>query len=293
MKTKTTNYRKPITNGDLLFWGNAPRTDHLFVVTGMPTKANRKVTVPIKLDEEAAVFTPEAGRYCQGTTIDDVREGVKGKWLLSGGTLVANSRKQIAVGLRDGNAPDPFVWTNIAAGRCDQKLEDHCQEEFETEFLCCVKKGKIWHQVSFGKHTRLLCELDSPTVRRKLTEVVASIYQSGRMLNHHSAVTLTYDRPLATPLTQTIEVQWITNSGAPIIEKLKGYVYMDVKNHTLEFRRAVTLRLKDKAITDIVLFFGEGTGHAEWKSFADLKSLATAQKTGPRLVSPFLDALVK
>jgi hypothetical protein len=60
--------------------------------------------------------------------------------------------------------------------------------------------------------------------------------------------------------------------------------------NTIEFRRPIRLRLS--RFHENRIFFGEGTGHAEWWSFELVQRMEGAEKvTGRRLITPFLRSL--
>lgn len=227
----------PYKNGDLLFWNpGTPRADDLFVVTEKPLVMSapgvtKTTTVRINLDSNAAVLDNRIGFYPGQPTIGQIRKGKEKGWLLSGGALIADNKNNIAVGLRDGNAADCFMYTNIGAGRCDQRLQEHCYEERDTEFILCVKERGIWHQVIFGPHTTPLHRLNKPDVNTILSPILPKL---GAV-----APPPVTNIPIATGLTGNIVVEWYDATGVRITENLSGYVFVDSAVNTTEFRLAI------------------------------------------------------
>lgn len=275
----------PFKNRDLLFWNLAtPRTDELYVVTEEPTasitaQGTRTTTVRVNLDATAAVLDSRADFYPGQPTVAQIRNGEEKGWLLSGGTLIADHRNYIAVGLRDGNAADRFMYTNIGAGRCDQRLREHCYEERDSEFILCIKEGGAWHQVIFGPHTMPLHRLNKPGV----DAVVASILPNlGDVAPPPSA-----NKPLASALAGDIVVEWYDAKGISLTENLSGYLFVDSAVNTTEFRLA--LQYDFSANEEVRIFFGEGTGYAEWQSLEQIRLQAKAGTIADReLITAYL-----
>jgi hypothetical protein len=275
-----------IKNKDLLNWPSNNRPDNLFVVTKPPKRNDNDVVINIHLDENAAVLDSDASLYPDQPTISKIREGKGSRWLLSGGTLITDQEGRIAVGLRDGNSVDPFIFTNIGAGRCDQKLIENCEQEMASEFILCLKKDdNHWYQADFGQYTKLLTDLNRPDVKMCVEDIVNSFNKSGYMIDRFP-----YKRgTIQTDLTGNISINWIY-SGDTLQESLKGYVLADAQNKTTEFRLGLILDLS--GFTDNRIFFGEGTGYAEWMSLDCIKDLVRAEEiAGRRFVTPFLRAL--
>jgi len=275
----------PLKNRDLLYWNPAkPRTDELYVVTEAPaafitSQGTRTTMVRVNLDAKAAVLDSRADFYPGQPTVAQIRNGEEKGWLLSGGTLITDHRNYIAVGLRDGNAADRFMYTNIAAGRCDQRLQEHCYEERDSEFILCVKEGGAWHQVIFGQHTMPLHRLIKPDVDAS----VAPILQN---LGEVAPPSVT-NKPLASALAGNIAVEWYDAKGISLTENLSGYVFVDSAVHTTEFRLALQYDLS--SFEDIRIFFGEGTGYAEWQSLDQIRFQSRAGDNANReLITTFL-----
>lgn len=275
----------PFKNRDLLFWNPAtPRTDELFVVTEEPTAfitapGTRTTTVRVNLDANAAVLDSRADFYPGQPTVAQIRNGKEKGWLLSGGTLITDHRNYIAVGLRDGNAADRFMYTNIGAGRCDQRLQEHCYEERDSEFILCVKEDGAWRQVIFGPHTLPLRRLNKPDV----DAIVASILPNLGV----AAPPPVANNPLASPLTGDIAVEWYDAEGISLSENLSGYVFVDSAVNTTEFRLGLQYDLS--AYEDVHIFFGEGTGYAEWQSLDQIRLQTSVGTIADRkLITAFL-----
>ncbi len=275
------------TNQDLLYRSpDQPRTDRLYVVTEPPLRQGGVTVVRVPLAAPAAVLDSHCPTCPQQPAVSSVRAGDGSRWLLSGGTLITDQDGRIAVGLRDGNAADPFVLTNIGAGRCDQKLEDHCLEEAETELILCVKQRGFWQQVDFGPHTPPLHTLNKPAVQNAIAAILGSMHPSTATVRPPPMRRI----PLPTQLTGRIRVEWYDRSGCLEQETLAGYVFLDHRNHTTEFRLALQLDLS--SYDEVRIFFGEGTGYGEWLSLDQIGALAAAEKVARRnLITPFLRAL--
>jgi hypothetical protein len=275
----------PCKNRDLLFWNQAtPRTDQLYVVTEAPTvlisaQGARTTTVRVNLDACAAVLDSRADFYPGQPTVAQIRNGQEEGWLLSGGTLITDHRNYIAVGLRDGNAADRFMYTNIGAGRCDQRLQEHCYEERDSEFILCVKEGGAWHQVIFGLHTIPLHRLKKPDVDAVVAPILPNLGEV--------APPQTTDKPLASALAGEIVVEWYDEKGISLSENLSGYVFVDNAVHTTEFRFGLQYDLS--AYEDVRIFYGEGTGYAEWQSLDQIRFQARARDNANReMITAFL-----
>lgn len=273
-------------NRDLLFWAeNEPRSDELFVVTEEPvlirrTGLEKTATVRIHLDALAAVLDQRADAYPNQPTVAQIHQGIIKGWLLSGGALIADHLDRIAVGLRDGNAADRFVLTNIGAGRCDRRLQDHCNEEHDSEFILCVKQGGTWHQIIFGPQTLPIKLLNKPDVHGHLAALGAVMGSVELPALQHS--------PIASGLTGQIMVEWYDHDGLHLAERLSGYVYIDRAVNTTEFRLAMRYDLS--RYEDLRIFFGEGTGYAEWLSLEQIRRLRQAEKTAHR---PFITSFLR
>ncbi|MGZ4970461.1 MAG: hypothetical protein ACXV8O_20030 [Methylobacter sp.] len=262
----------PYKNADLLFKNpGTPSADDLFVVTEKPvvisaSGVTKTTMVRINLDSNAAVLDNRIGFYPGQPTIGQIRKKETKGWLLSGGALITDNKNNIAVGLRDGNAADRFMYTNIGAGRCDQSLQEHCYEERDTEFILCVKERGIWHQVIFGPHTTPLHKLNKPGVNTILSPLLSKL---GTVTPPPVA-----NIPIATGLTGNIVVEWYDATGVRITENLSGYVFVDTAVNTTEFRLAIQYDLS--GYDEVQIFFGEGTGYAEWQSLDQIRLLAKA-----------------
>jgi hypothetical protein len=275
----------PFKNRDLLFWHpTTPRTDQLYVVTEAPTvffsaQGTRTTTVRVNLDANAAVLDSRADFYPGQPTVAQIRKGEGNGWLLSGGTLITDHRNYIAVGLRDGNAADRFMYTNIGAGRCDQSLQEHCYEERDSEFILCVKEGGAWRQVIFGPHTIPLHRLKKPDIDAIVAPILPNL---GEAAPPQATV-----KPLASALTGEIVVEWYDAKGISLSENLSGYVFVDNAVHTTEFRLALQYDLS--AYEGVWIFFGEGTGYAEWQSLDQIRFQARAGDNANReMITAFL-----
>ena len=273
-----------VTNFDLLqgMAGN----DDLFVVTKEAKQdLHGNWVVEVHVDDGAAVNDKRAAQYNQPYAISEVRGGkARGLWLLSGGTVIRDHNERIAVGLRDGNAADPFQFTNIGAGRCDRKLEDHCFEEMVSEFIVCIKnRHGRWAQVLLNAPERppLLHEIraNRQTIERWKTR---EIPEAG--IVDISKTRLVRTKDARAP--NTLIVKWISPGKTISEETLTGYVVKDRPNRTLEFRLAVVYDLERYNPSDVEIFFAEGTGYAKWLTKDELGKLVQLD-----MVTPFLRSL--
>lgn len=277
---------RSIKNRDLFYWPSRDRPDNLFVVTEPPGQNDNATVIDIHLNEYAAVLDGVASLYPDQPTLTEIRSGNGTHWLLSGGTLITDHENRIAVGLRDGNSTNPFVFTNIGAGRCDQKLMDHCEQEMASEFILCLKKNdQNWYQADFGKDMQLLIHLNKPDVENRVKAMVQSMNQTGGRLTQPQQLKAT----IPTNITGNIVVNWIDfNHTQP--EALAGYILIDERHKTTEFRLGLSLDLSE--YTDNCIFYGEGTGYAVWMSLEKIRRLAQAEKIAQQdFLTPFLRAL--
>lgn len=122
----------------------------MYVVMDEPREEGSGIVVTVDLERDAAVIDKHRANYPrQPYSVGDIRSGKDDLWLLSGGTLITDHQGRIAIGLRDGNATNPFAFTNIGAGRCDRSLQEHCMEEFHSELIVCVEDPEGWVQMKF------------------------------------------------------------------------------------------------------------------------------------------------
>ena len=270
-----------VTNRDL-FDRTVHGLDDLYVVTKPPQPGDTELKIVIALDDEAVVLDKCQEDYpAQRHTVSQIRSGLSDQWLLSGGALILDEVGRIAVGMRDGNAADPFAYTNIAAGRCDQRFEAHCYEEFASEFILCVKqKNDNWEQICFGESTPHLASI------RKMLPTIAKWkgYVSSATLKHEIL------RPSACadlPGLTSISIYWQDNGVCRLEEHLRGFVLVDTQNHTVEFRLPLEIDLSTYYGAEI--FYGEGTGYATWMFPAQIRALFDQIRfDGSRNVTPFL-----
>ena len=270
-----------VTNKDL-FYHLVEDLDDLYVVTQAPEWTNTSVTITIDLDKKAAVLDTNQKRYpTQTYTVSDVRAGQSGGWLLSGGSVIFDEVGRIAVGLRNGNAADPFAYTNIAAGRCDRKFKDHCYQELASEFILCVKREKLgWQQANFGEGTVTLAK-----IREELQPIAQwKTYVSPAPLECKGA-----RPPMRTDLPGVINVTvyWKDKRATLCEENLQGFALVDGQNHTVEFRLPVEIDLS--SYDDSEIFYGEGTGYATWMFPTQIRELCgQVRHDGSCVVTPFL-----
>lgn len=259
--------------------------DHLYVVTNEPQQDGKRMVVSVDMGKDAAVIDKHRADYPhQPYSVGDIRGGKDGLWLLSGGTLITNHQGQIAIGLRDGNAADPFTFTNIGAGRCDRKLQDHCMEEFHSEFILCVKDPSgNWVQMKFDESAPDLSEIRAKSPAIAKWEV--HIGQPRDLARPQPAL------KSGLPGMTTLAVEWKEGSQIQDREVLEGYTFLDQQNHTLEFRLPIELDLSTHG--DVATFYAEGTGYAVWKTPRQIRDLARLQQTfGTILVTPLLAGIV-
>ncbi len=275
-----------LTNGDLIRRARAGRpSDDIFVVCSPPVcdQTERILTVTIDKGEPAAALDSRHGGHPRQPLVRDIANGDGSRWLLSGGMLILDDQDRVAVGVRDGNAADPFAFTNIAAGRCDQGFKAHCLEEGRTELILMVRNEGAWSQVDLGAGGLKLCDLNKPDVARAVQGILAE----------GAPGVLALDKRLLLPPRQrrqplwTLKVVWAGATGKRV-ETARGLVWKGPQ--TIEFRRPVRLRLSGMEGNRI--FFGEGTGYAEWWSHELLEKMALAEQVaGRRMITPFLKSL--
>ncbi|MDH4318897.1 MAG: hypothetical protein OEV64_10940, partial [Desulfobulbaceae bacterium] len=267
------------SNSDL-FNRRAEGGDQLFIVASQPQPISGGYTISIAGNRPAAVLQRHAKSHDQPYTVEQVRHGLnQDHWLLSGGVLLTDHLGRMAIGLRDGNGPDPFVFTNIGAGRCDGKFIPHCLRELAEELILCLYKKEHWIQVSFSPET------PSPLLSL-LRKKSPAIYSWNRAINPTDApeplesTGVTIKTPNHPKNISHLRVEWTDMEGtSPYSEELYGYLYLDPKNHTLEFRLPRILNLGSYRPEDTAIFFAEGTGYARWCSKEELKKLVAAKMT--------------
>jgi hypothetical protein len=242
--------------------------------------------IKVDLSRPAAVLDPSKNSEVKNNyTIDQVRSGkIKNTWLLSGGALIFDQNNKLALGLRDGNAADPFCFTNIGAGRCDQKVIPHCQQELSSEFILCIKRGSSWQQVSTGPNTKPIEELELPCVEKKLKRIIKRVTKSETALSDIMA-----GPPENPPLPlKKVLIKW----GDIESEAFESIIWLDEKNHTVEIRLPVYIDLTD--FSETAIFFNEGTGFAVWKSLESILALSRfSDRDRAALVTPSLKYLAK
>ncbi|HIP53617.1 MAG TPA: hypothetical protein EYH03_06375 [Chromatiales bacterium] len=278
-----------ILNRDL-YYSTALRNDECFLVTGAPVRREESVLIQVDLDAPAVVLECYRAAYPDQPYSDlDIREGkFPDRWLLSGGALVMDQEGRIALGLRDGNAAAPFTYTNIAAGRCDGPLMEHCLEEIASECLLFVRGSATgWRQVDMGPATPAVPEIRLPCMAAWLQK---SLVDDG------SRVRLGRCAPklLKGGVDYLALFFEVCDKGACVErEVVEGYVFIDHQENTTEFRIARAFDLSPYAQGDVMLVFGEGTGHGVWKGPEQIRALCRLQEQwGTPLVTPFLQRLV-
>ena len=265
-----------------LFDQSVDHLDNLYVVTQAPQTVESRVSIDIDLDEDAAVIDRHRDQYpAQTYTVSEIRAGRSEGWLLSGGMIIFDHEGRIAVGMRDGNAADPFAYTNIAAGRCDRKFKEHCREELASEFVLCVQKPDgHWEQINFGKGTIPLAN-----VRKGIPSVAKwKDYVSIPRLTSKIFVPPTRSK---LPEMTTLSIYWQEKSARVWEEHLQGILLIDRDNHSVEFRLPVEIDLSEFRSSEI--FFAEGTGFATWMFPKQIQEIGKQIRfDGARTVTPFL-----
>ena len=272
------------TNKDL-FTNLVKRQDHLFIVTSSPEQTDKGYRIQIELDRAAAVLQQYASQYNQPYTVEELRQGVSHNdhWLLSGGVFITDHRNRLAIGLRDGNGPDPFMFTNIGAGRCDGDLASLCFRELADELILCIREKKRWFQVC------LFPNYPSPSLKilrqrnRNITFWRDEVITSGtlRPLEKTRAIIQAVHHEESMP---TLLVKWMNREGTTLYnEELSGYIYIDRQHNTVEFRLTRILDLNAYQNKDTAIFFAEGTGYAKWCTVKELHQLTTAGMVTPML----------
>jgi len=272
------------TNQDL-FNNHKKRQDHIFIVTSSPIQTNNGYSIQINFEQAATVLHKYAPRYNQPYTVEEIRQGITYSdcWLLSGGVFITDHRKRLAIGLRDGNGPDPFMFTNIGSGRCDGDLTTLCFRELAEELILCIREKNRWFQVC------LLPNYPSPSLKML------------RQMNHNitfwrnDVITTETLKPLKETKgiiqashhkknISTLLINWINKKGTTqYVEELQGYIYIDQQHNTVEFRLTRTLNLDAYRDEDTAIFFAEGTGYAKWSTVEELHQLATTGMATPML----------
>jgi len=272
-----------ITNGTLL--KNQGWDDKLYVVCHKPSHGAKGTEITISLAQTASVLERHKEGYVDQLIVEDIRAGTEDYWLLSGGVALFDQDDRLAIGLRDGNAADPFAYSNIGAGRCDQRLEDHCNEELASELVLFVKSDHedAWHLVRFDNaqpQLSIQAFADThPGIRKSSPFRDLSASYRGALLDC---------RPIAYKRrgVEHLIVRW--EGDEPLTEELDGYILIDSSNRTLEFRHCLQIDLR--AYKEIATYYTEGPGVALWKTVTEIGALVHAQQAwGGRLVTPLLE----
>ena len=277
-----------VTNGTLL--KNQGHDDKLYVVCHEPSRGAEGTAITISLSHPASVLERNRRGYEGQLTVEDIRAGnVRDRWLLSGGVALFDQNDRLAIGLRDGNAADPFAYSNIGAGRCDQQLEVHCNEELASELVLLVKSvlEDEWRLMRFDNTQRqfsIQAFADAhPGIRK--SSPFRDVFASYRDALQVCSPVVYPNRPGVEHLT----VEW-KGDDCHLTEELDGYVLIDRSNRTVEFRRC--LRIDLSAYSDIATYYTEGPGVALWKTVTEIGAMVHAQQAwGSRLVTPLLEQI--
>lgn len=321
-----------IKNGDLLQAKKPRWRDKLFIVSREPVYLKDKDAYEIVIHENdpAAVLDSLYSRYPEQPTVENIRrqgstENVRWRdewedlWLLSGGTLIFNEQGQIALGQHDEKSTNPFLWTNIGAGLCDQELQAHCMEELESEFILFVfvqeyeDQDPVSKRVCFRTQEELeilepkplgpqkLYTLDEKPFDKFIKDELDRIHRVNNpilqeYIHLESSTKPVRDKKLSM-LRKNLEVilkgpsgwEWDITKKGPY----DGYTWKDEDNHTVEFR--LHLQFDLTAFAKHEIFFGEGTGNAMWKSLHEIDNLVEGnfRRRRVRLLTPFMHNLLK
>lgn len=225
-------------------------------------------------DPAIAIMNPKAAPF----DVDSVRKGaLKDIWLLSSGFLIFDQHHRLALGKRNRRAADPDLWTNIAAGRCSDKIMNHAREELVEEFFYI---GELPDSPSttvrvlpaeFRHHPLLNIQLLA--VEDRYSEIV---YSPGQ--------TVTPESILGYPLQewQSITIHWPDGT-----EEIEGLVFIDYDNRTVEIRFLYLLEIPE--LLDGTLLFYEGDLVADWFPIdLMLYFRFREKKDGTRFYVPFM-----
>ena len=265
--------------------------DLLYITTREPVIKDHSIQIDVILLEEATVLDSAYTEFPEQCKVSEIRKGDGEKWLLSGGALLKDCMDHYAMGLRDCNAADPLSFTNIAAGRCDRKLFDHCIDELTSELILCVYDRNVgWMQLSLGSHTPDINNLQLPVVKNNINMIRHEINESQncpKMIPYH--IFIDHDNKLY----KDIIISWIGKSGKPVhTEELSGYILLDNENKTTEFRLPIAIDISNYA--ENKLFFAEGTGYAEWMTFDQIAALYKAEiSTHRKFLTPFMRSFLE
>lgn len=275
-----------ITNGDL-FHGRLQllKPNSLCVVCSSPhiASSERRIEVYIDMDKLAAVVDDCADHFPHQPRVSEIiLDRTRSTWLLSGGFLITDGTGRTAVGLRDGNSLDPFVFTNIAAGRCDRPFKLHCRQELQTEFLMAVQTAGIWNQAIVGAETQSLRDLTKPDVQVNLEKVLSRFNSRFSKLSSLRCG----KRAWTSGELWTLKLHWVNQNKVEYEETAIGLLCKGQGN-TIEFR--VPIQIDLSRYEDTQLFYGEGTGHAEWWPLERISQVARFEGSGRKsLLTPFL-----
>lgn len=274
---------------DALF-RNQDHSDKLYVVCHEPRPNQEGTEITISRDQIASVLERNKKEpYDSQLSVDDIRRGTfKDCWLLSGGVAIFDHKDRLAIGLRDGNAADPFAYSNIGAGRCDRLLRDHCNEELASELVLFVKVDRAakWHLVRFNNQHSAFDIKDFADHHQGVSK--GNLFR--QILESYDASYIQDCTPTEYPGkmgVQHLTVKW-EGDGETFTEDLHGYIFTDTEHRTVEFR--LCLRLDLSAYDYIGTFYTEGPGVAFWKTLPEIKALVQAQVSWKsRLVTPLLE----
>ncbi|MCX5774453.1 MAG: hypothetical protein NTX05_07600 [Fusobacteria bacterium] len=237
-----------------------------------------KKRLEINLDTNKNVVTHD--RSGELESIMDIRNGSENKWLISGGVLLFNHKLELAVGLRDGNSVEPFSYTNIASGRCDRDLIEHCFEELESEMVLFIKE-KAWKFVKIGSQE--LCKLhfkkgDVLKKYKKIMEITTEV------------VSIDAYKEFSEILIPLEEIAFFRDGVYQY--SFKAFLFIDSENKTIEYR--LPMKLNFSKVEEVAIFYNEGTGYGKFKSLRNLQALIDVEKAwGESLVVPMIKELIK
>jgi hypothetical protein len=251
-----------MTNGELL---EISSEDMYCFSIRPPETVGDRIRIQILPDDPAiAISNIREAPY----DVRSVRAGkIKDLWLISAGVLVFNEKLQLAMGKRNFMGTDPGLWTNLVAGRCDDRIKTHSIRELAEEFHCYIRSN----QGHKNRYIRLLPDILKNTDQLPFILMQKAVdYGSYEWIPFHwksiRELTGIYLRQW-----KTIEIIWPDE-----VETFDAFVFLDEMNKTVEIRFAGQVRLKGYG--ESFLLFPEGEMTAEWISLDQLLYLRHREK---------------
>jgi|GEM_PF-3633259 len=259
-----------------LLEGNYQDDNH-YITVQILSENEEGIEINVDTTQEAVTHTREVN----GKNIYDIRVGRENCWLISGGILIFNEKRELALGLRDGNSVEGFSFTNIASGRCDRDLIEHCFEELESELLVFGKRGARWEFLKIGEQSLQTVKCNQDDVKREFDKCVAKCSDEGFLTEYLQKE----------PHKKNIgKIRYFLDGQFQY--EFNCFLFVDKENKTIEYRLFQHYDFSE--FEEVKIFFNEGTGYGCFKSLEAIKGLIEVERVwGSSLVVPLVKEVVK